>query len=393
MEPGPTAGDTPSAAKPSPIGGLRQRILPVAGGIAGLAVLGFGANWLINGQYEIKTDNAYVRADIAEVASKIQGYVAAVHVVDNQRVKAGDLLVTLEKADYEARLAEAKAAAAQAKAEAEQARARLAAQKAAVLSARGRANAQRDAVTEAHAQVEAADASAKLAKSDAQRYAELAKQGWYPKAKVEAATAAERANAAKLAQAQAAVTTQNSQLSAQQAAVGQAKQELTASDAAVASADARAQAAAARVAAAELDLSRTEMRAPVDGVIGNKNVTVGQLMSPGAIALAVVPTNDAYVIASYKETQVARMRPGQQVNLKIDAYPGLEVHGRVESVAQATGATFSLIPQDTATGNFTKIVQRVPVRIALDKDALATGLMRPGLSVVATVVARTPTAK
>ncbi|HEX5008736.1 MAG TPA: HlyD family secretion protein [Hyphomonadaceae bacterium] len=348
----PTAASA-TPAKPD----LRKKALPIVGAVAAIAILGFGGNWLLNGRFDIKTDNAFVRADITRVTPKVQGYVTAVHVKDNQPVKAGDLLVTLEAADFQARVAEAKAALAQAEADAAQARARIAAQ--------------RDTLAEARAAREAADASADWAGSDAKRMAELAEKGWAAKARVEQLEAAERTARAQVDQANASVTAQRSQL--------------TSVEAAAASADAKVEAAKAKLVAAELDLGRTEIRAPVDGVVANKNVIEGQLLSPNQVAMAIVTSSEAYVIANFKETQVAQMKPGQCVNLHVDAYPSLMVKGRVESLAPATGATFSLVPQDTATGNFTKIVQRVPVRIALDQEALSTGLLRSGLAVVATV--------
>jgi membrane fusion protein (multidrug efflux system) len=348
--------EPPPAAEPAKPD-LRRKVLPIIGAVAGLAILWFGGDWLLNGRFEIRTDNAFVRADITRVTPKVQGYVTEVHVKDNQPVKAGDLLISLEAADFAARVAEAKAALAQAEADAAQARARIAAQ--------------HDALAEARAAREAADASADWAGSDAKRMAELAEKGWAAKARVEQLQAAERTAKAQLEQADASVTAQRSQL--------------ISIEAAAASADAKVEAARAKLEAAELDLGRTEIRAPVDGVVANKSVIEGQLLSPNQAALAIVTSSEAYVVANFKETQVARMKPGQCVNLHVDAYPSLKVKGKVESLAPATGATFSLVPQDTATGNFTKIVQRVPVRITLDKEALATGLLRSGLAVVATV--------
>jgi membrane fusion protein (multidrug efflux system) len=355
---GSPKAETAAAAQPAAARtGIGKKVLPIAGAVAGLAVLWFGGNWLINGRFEITTDNAFVRADITRVTPKVQGYVTSVHVKDNEPVKAGQLLISLEAADFQARVAEARAALAQADADAAQARARIAAQ--------------RDTLAEARAAREAADASADWAESDARRMAELADKGWAAKARVEQLEAAERTAKAQLDQASAAITAQRSQL--------------TSVEAAALSADAKVAAAKAKLEAAELDLGRTEIRAPVNGVVANKNVIEGQLLSPNQVAMAIVTSSEAYVVANFKETQVAQMKAGQCVNLHVDAYPSLRVKGTVESLAPATGATFSLVPQDTATGNFTKIVQRVPVRIALDPEALSTGLLRAGMAVVATV--------
>jgi membrane fusion protein, multidrug efflux system len=345
------------AAAPPAKPDMRKKVLPVIGGIAALGLLALGANWFFNGQYEIKTDNAQIRADITRVTPKVQGYVTKVHVIENQQVKAGDLLISLEAADFEARVAEANAALAQADADAAQARARIAAQ--------------RDTLAEARAAREAADSAADYSSSDAKRLAELAEKGWYPKARVEQSQAAERTAKAQLEQAQAGVTAQQSQLTSTQAGAQ--------------SADAKVLAAKARLEAAQLDLGRTEIRAPVDGAIANKNVIEGQLLSPNQVAMAIVTGTEAYVVANFKETQVAKMVPGQCVHLHVDGAPNLKVTGKVQSLAPATGATFSLVPQDTATGNFTKIVQRVPVRISIDKAALDSGMMRAGMMVVATV--------
>jgi membrane fusion protein (multidrug efflux system) len=326
--------------------------------VAALAAIWFGADWFLNGRFNISTDNAQVRSDITNVTPKVQGYVTKVHVLENQPVKAGDLLIELESADFENRVAQARAELAQAEADAAQAAARIAAQ--------------RDALAEAQAGRVAADANADWSTSDARRLADLAAKGWYPKAKVEQADAARKTANAQLNQANATVTAQRSQLTSTQAAAQ--------------SAAAKVEAAKAKLAAAELDLSRTQIRAPVDGTITNKRVAEGQYMNAGAtVALAIVQSTDKWVIANFKETQIADMKAGQCVDIHVDAYPHLKVEGKVQSIAPSTGATFSLVPQDTATGNFTKIVQRVPVKIVLDKASLANDVLQAGLQVTATV--------
>jgi membrane fusion protein (multidrug efflux system) len=358
------------AAAGKPAGG-RKLALPIIGGVVAVGALAVGGNWFLNGRFEIATDNAYVRSDITNVAAKVQGYVASVNIAANQKVKAGDLLFSIDNADYKARVAEAQAALSQAQADAQQAKARIAAQAAAVASAKSRAAAQRDQLTEAQA-------TSDWQSSDLKRLSELADKGWYPKARVEQAQSTEKA-------ARAGVTAQRSQVVSAEAAINQAQQEYTASTASAASADARVAAAKAKLDAAQLELSRTEVHAAIDGTIANNTVVPGALLSPGQQVVSIVPKDDAYIIANYKETQVAQMAQGQHVRLKVDAYPDLKCTGVVDSIAPASGGTFSLIPQDTATGNFTKIVQRVPVKILIDKDCLATGKMRSGLSIVATV--------
>lgn len=325
-----------------------------------MAVMGagwFGFDWFTNGRFNISTDNAQLRSDIARVTPKIEGYVKTVHVAENQAVKRGDLLIELEDDEFQTRLAFAQAELAQAEADAAQARARI--------------TVQRDTLAEARAAREAADASADLSSSDEKRLTELAAKGWYPKAKLEQAEAARRTAIAQLSQASASITAQRSQLSS--------------AEAAALSAEAKVEASRAKVVGAQLELDRTKIHAPMNGVVTKKDVVEGQILSPGRVALSIVSSDDVWVVANFKETQITEMREGQCVNVHVDALPNLHVTGKVQSLSPSTGGTFSLVPQDTATGNFTKIVQRVPVKIVLDKEALSTGLLRSGLQVTATV--------
>jgi len=353
----PAADASAQQAAAPAAGSVRKKVLL---GIAALAVLvagWLGVDWLYNGRFNISTDNAQLRSDIARVTPKIEGYVKTVHVAENQTVKRGDLLIELEADEFETRLAFAKAELAQAEADAAQARARI--------------TVQRDTLAEARAAREAADASADLSSSDEKRLTELAEKGWYPKAKLEQAEAARRTANAQLSQANASITAQRSQLSSAQAAA--------------LSADAQVEAARAKVVGAQLELDRTRIHAPMNGVVTKKDVVEGQILSPGRVALSIVSSDDVWVVANFKETQITEMRAGQCVSVHVDALPNLHVTGRVQSLSPSTGGTFSLVPQDTATGNFTKIVQRVPVKIVLDRQALETGLLRAGLQVTATV--------
>ena len=357
-ENGPAAPAAPGAAPAAKAGGgVRKKILLGVAAVAVLAAGWMGVSWFVDGRFNITTDNAQLRSDIARVTPKVEGYVAAIHVAENQVVKQGDLLIELEPAEFETRLAHAKAQLAQAEADAAQARARI--------------SVQRDTLAEARAARDAADATADLSSSDAKRLADLSAKGWYPKAKLEQAEAARRSADAQLTQADATITAQRSQLSSAQAAAE--------------SAEARVAAAKAEVEGAELELGRTKIRAPINGVVTKKDVIVGQILSPGKVALSIVSSDDVWVLANFKETQITDMRVGQCVNVHVDAYPNLHVKGHVQSLSPSTGATFSLVPQDTATGNFTKIVQRVPVKIVLDQEAKASGLLRAGLQVTATV--------
>jgi membrane fusion protein (multidrug efflux system) len=355
--PAPAAAPTPPPRQASSGGGLRKKVLLGLAGLAVLAAAWFGIDWMTNGRFNIATDNAQLRADIARVTPKIEGYVKTIHVAENQAVKRGDLLIELEDAEFQTRLAHAKAQLAQAEADAAQARARIAVQ--------------RDTLAEARAAREADDAAADLSSSDEKRLAELAEKGWYPKAKLEQAEAARRTADAQLSQATASITAQRSQLSS--------------AEAAALSAEAKVEAARAAVVGAQLELDRTKIHAPINGVVTKKDVVEGQILSPGKVALSIVSSDDVWVVANFKETQITEMREGQCVKVHVDALPHLNVTGTVQSLSPSTGGTFSLVPQDTATGNFTKIVQRVPVKIILDRQALSTGLLRAGLQVTATV--------
>lgn len=363
----------------------RKTVLIALGALlAVLAVLKV-ADWWTTGRFEVGTNNAYVRAEITSISPRIQGYVAKIEVTDNQSVQAGDLLLVLENADGSVKLAEAQAALAQAKSDAAQARAQLGSQRNLLETAKTQLQAQGNRLNEVAAGKDAAAADAKLALDELERDRDLAAKGHYPQARVTTAETQSEAAKAALQQASAAVLSQRSQIALARDGINRASTDVQAAQAAVASADARVAAAEARVTSAELDTGRAEIRAPIAGIVANKTVSEGQLLNPGQQTMAIVPVDKAYVVANFKETQVARMHAGQPVELVVDAYPGLKVHGTVDSIAPASGAQFSLIPQDTATGNFTKIVQRIPVRIALAQDALETGLMRPGLSVEATV--------
>ena len=380
--------ETVSSPVETPLGPFRierRTVLIALGALLALLALWKVTDWWTTGRFEVSTNNAYVRAEITSISPRIQGYVSKIAVTDNQAVKAGDLLIVLENADGAAKLAEAQAALAQSKSDAAQARAQLAAQRNLLVSAQTQLQAQSNKLNEFAAGKDAAAADAKLAQDELERDRDLAAKGHYPQARVTTAETQTEAAKAALDQASAAIVSQRSQIALARAGISRAESDVMAAEAAVSSADARVAAAEARVASAKLDTGRAEIRAPISGIVANKTVSEGQLLNPGQQTMAIVPVDKAYVVANFKETQVARMRAGQPVELKVDAYSGLKVHGTVDSIAPASGAQFSLIPQDTATGNFTKIVQRIPVRIALSPDALETGLMRPGLSVEATV--------
>lgn len=340
---------------------MRSMLLP----IIGLALLGAGAwygyNYWTDGRFMISTDDAYVQADTAFISPKISGYVDQVKVTENQQVKAGDPLLIVDDGDYKIAVAQAEA------------------QIATLSKTLDRIDAQTEAarasLKQAQAQKTADQAAADNAKRVQVRAAQLLKTRVGTQAQLDdAQTAVEQANAA-LAGADA-------QIAAAQANIGV----LEAQRAESASTLASLQLAHDK---AVRDLSFTVLRAPYDGVVGNRSVEQGDLISPGQKLAVIVPMDKLYIVANFKETQLARLVPGEKVRVSVDAIDGQDFEGTVSSLAPASGAVFSLLPPENATGNFTKVVQRVPVRIDVPADVLKTGKLRAGLSVVVAVDSRT----
>jgi membrane fusion protein (multidrug efflux system) len=330
----------------------KSRIFPILLGLVAIAALAGGLWWWLEGRHWQTTDNAYIEADMAVIAAKVPGYVAAVDVVDNQQVKAGEPLVHIVDAEYRAALARAEA-------EVE----RLARQRGAAGS---RIIAEAEQVVEAQAALRAAEAQVRRAEADAQRAEGLLAQGFSTRAVVDARRAEAEAAQALVAERRAAIAGARA---GQQAAAGDAG-----------GAGAAIKAAVAQVDVARLDLENTVIHAPFDGVVGNRSVRPGQFARAGLQLMVVVPVEQAYLVANFKETQVARMKPGMPVDITLDAYPETPLTGRIESFSPASGSRFSVIPPENATGNFTRIVQRVPVRITIDRP-LPPGLrLTPGIS-------------
>jgi membrane fusion protein, multidrug efflux system len=340
---------------------------PVLGGVAAVGIAVTASWWFTEGRWIQSTDNAYVQGDIAVLGPRIEGDVAAIDVADNQRVHAGDPLIRLDPADWQARLAQARASADEAAA--------------AVLTAQRQIAQQQATIEAAQAAIAQAQAQQTLTSADAARSASLTASGWASRQANDLAIADQRKAAAALASAQAQKTAAEQQLGVLAAQVTQAQ--------------ARAQNAAAAVKLAEDNLSYTVIRAPFDGIVGNRAAELGQHVAPGQQLIAVAPLPDQlYVVANFKETELRRMRPGMHVRLIPDIDPGAAVDGTVNSLAPATGALFSLLPPENATGNFTKVVQRVPVKIAIDPvEAAHAGWLRAGLSVTAEVDTRGPQAQ
>ncbi|MBA2932616.1 HlyD family secretion protein [Sphingomonas sp. CGMCC 1.13654] len=330
-------------------------------GIVALVVVVALAVWFVHyetrGKYLESTDDAYIRADSVTVSPKVTGYVDQVFVADNQDVKAGQPLVRIDARDYKAQTAQYQAQIDVAKANADNVRAGIREQQA--------------AIDQARAQLASSQADARFAAGEVARYAPLAASGAETREKL-ASLRNQATQAAKTA-------------ASNSAALESAERHVASLQAQVRQAEAQGEAAKAQLAAADVDLGSTVVKASVDGRVGDKSVRVGQYVSQGTRMMSVVPLRAIYITANFKETQMGLMRDGQPVHIKVDALPGVELDGHVESVSPGTGAQFSLIPPQNATGNFTKIVQRVPVRVAIDAGPDARRVLVPGLSVEVTV--------
>ncbi len=332
---------------------IKARLTRVLAGVAGLIVLVAVGGWYLDRARWQSTDNAYVKADTVIVSPQIDGNVARVLVEDNQQVVTGQVLVEIDPAETRARLAAAQAS--------------LVAAQAATRNADARAAVARSMVAEREASIASAEAQARLSTSELDRYTELASRGWVAQQRVQSVRAQNDQATAGVRQAQAAFTAQQREASASAAERAQMA--------------ASVQQASAMVDQARIDLDYTTIRAPAPGVVGARGVRPGQFVRQGANLMSIVPLGDTYVVANFKETQVARMRIGQRVEIRADAFGDKRIMGRVESFAPATGSEFALIPVENATGNFTKIVQRVPVKIAVDATDQLGGALRPGLSI------------
>ena len=308
------------------------------------------------------------------VAPKIAGYITEVDVTNNQDVRAGDVLARIDAGDYQLAI--------------EAAKDKVATQDSTIARIGRQIEAQAATVAQADAQVAAADAVADSAAADAERASlefdraqKLVLTSFGSQQRLEQSTADKKRTAAAVIGAKASLASAQAQLAFAKANVDVLKSQQSEAQ------HTRAELANA-VDRAARDLSFTEIRAPFDGVVGNKAVSVGQYVQPGTRLLAVVPLDEVYVDANMKETQLTEIRPGQKADVSVDANDGQSVEGVVRSIAPASGAQFSLLPPDNATGNFTKIVQRVTVRIGFDRETIKAHKLRPGLSVVATVRTR-----
>jgi membrane fusion protein (multidrug efflux system) len=352
------AGESGSTIVAAP---RRRPMLRVILILVGVALLAAGLVWLIHwynvGRFQESTNNAYMRADQVIVAPKVTGYVQQVYVADNQSVAAGQPLVKIDLRQYTASV--------------DQAIATIQARQADIARAEADVRQQGAMIDQARAQLASARANAAFAAQQVARYAPLAASG---------AETGERLEQLRtqLAQANATVRVDEAALSAAERQVAALRAQ---------GSQARAQLTAAQQSArsAQLNLGDTLVRSSIAGRIGDRTVRVGQLVQPGSRLMTVVPTQSIYVIANFKETQIRRMRIGQPAHVRVDAFPDLDLRGRVDSFSPGTGSQFALLPPENATGNFTKIVQRVPVKIVLHPTREQAAMLLPGLSVETTV--------
>lgn len=341
---------------------VRHVVIPLLAAAALGVGGGFGWHWWRDGRFQVSTDNAYVEADAAVMAPKIAGYVRDVRVVDNQLVHAGETLVVIDDVALRARSASAHAAAAAAAAR--------------MRSLETQQVLQQALITGAAAGIESAAAELRRAQGEFERSQALARDRW--------------ASRERLDEARSAIDKAQAALRAAEAALAAERERARVIDAQHAEAAALHDQAVAEAAIADEQLAATVVTAPLDGVVGNKTVQIGQYVAAGSQLMVIVPLPEVHVVANFKETQIGGLRQGQPVTVHVDAWPDVEVEGRVDSLAPASGAMFSLLPPENATGNFTKIVQRIPVRIALPRDNPLAGRLRPGLSVEVSVDTRAP---
>ena len=364
----PTTSPTPALASPippSPLPPVPKRRwvgLPVSLGIVAIAAvlaIVFATRWdsWVSGRVAQTTDDAYVKADITPLSAKIEGYVRKVSVTDFQRVKAGDLLVEIDDEDYKARVAQAEATVAGAEATIENLKSHKAQQKAQIVQAESAAH--------------ATEADVERTQLEANRQRTLVKTTYGTPQRLEQAIADQKRLVANLARDRAEVDTQRRQMGVLDTQELQLRADLKGKQAAL--------------DLAKIQLGYTKITAPIDGMVSERGVRAGQYVRPGVQVISVVPLDSVWVLANYKETQLTRMAPGQRASIIVDSFPGAVIEGFVDSIAPASGSQFSLLPPDNATGNFTKVVQRIPVKIVLKSGYPLAGRLRPGMSVTATI--------
>ncbi len=339
----------------------KRRAAMLATGVA--CVLGagwYGYGWWTNGRFIESTDDAYVGGEVTTIAPHVAGFVGAIAVGDNDHVRAGQLLVRLDARDFQAVV--------------DRAQATLAAKRAALLGLQAEDRQQQATIRNRDADLQSAAARLAYAHADGARYAALALGPAGSRQDAERTRATDLEAAASVRGASSALEAAHGQLDVLAARIAEAQADVDI--------------AAAELRTAALNLGYTEIRSPIDGYVGNRAARVGTYVSQASYLLSVIPSRGLWVDANFKEDQLARMRPGQEVSVVADVAPGRVFQGRLSSLAPGTGAVFSVIPPENATGNFTKIVQRVPVRVVLDAGGGSLSPLRPGLSTIVRVDVR-----
>jgi membrane fusion protein, multidrug efflux system len=340
------------------IGGIAIRLAVVL--MAAAIVFLFATRWdaWVGGRTRQVTDDAYARADITPLSAKVEGYVRRVGVADFQLVKAGDLLVEIDDEDYQARVAQAEADALGAEA--------------AIQNLKAHKEQQHSLIHEAESVIAATQADVERTKLELVRQRTLLASTYGTPQKVEQAIADEKRFEANLGRDRAELDGQRRQMAVLDTQESQLRAE--------------AKAKKAMLDLARIDLGYTRILAPVDGMVSERGVRAGQYVRAGTQVISVVPLQNVWVIANYKETQLTHVAIGQKAEVTFDTFPGIVVSGRVDSIAPASGSQFTLLPPDNATGNFTKVVQRIPVKLVLDPANPLAGRLRPGMSATATIV-------
>ncbi len=327
--------------------------------LAGVIVALFITRWdvWVGASARQTTDDAYIRGDITPLSAKIEGYIRRVPVNDFQQVKEGDLLIEIEDDDYRARL--------------KQAEAELAGAEAAIENLKSRKALQHTQIVEAQDAINATQADVDRTHKEAVRQRALLASTFGTPQKVEQAVADEKRFGANLARSEAVLAAAQRQMAVLDTEESQLR--------------AAAKAKQAGFELAKIELGYTRITAPIDGMVSERGVRAGQYVHDGTQVISVVPLHNVWVIANYKETQLTHVKISQRAEITIDTFPGIVVTGRVDSVSPASGSQFTLLPPDNATGNFTKVVQRIPVKITLDPSHPLDGRLRPGMSVIATI--------
>ena len=335
---------------------LKRTVLALALIAGSLAAADYGHYYWVSGRFLVSTDDAYVKADYTAIAPKVSGYIDEVLVADNQHVEAGQILARIDQRDFHAAL--------------NQANADVASARAAIANLDAQIALQESLIEQARAQIANSTAALDFARQENGRYQKLMLTGYGTVQRAQQASAELRQKAANVDQAQAGLIAAEKQTKV-------LKTERTKAKAALAHSEAVAQ-------QATLNLGYTTIAAPISGTVGARSLRVGQYVQAGTQLMAIVPLRSVYAVANFKETQLTDVRNGQPAAIEVDTFPGVTFRGHVDSLAPASGLEFALLPPDNATGNFTKIVQRIPVKIVFDDGELA-GLLRPGMSVEATI--------